>query len=292
MHRFHCPFYIEFPKSQLNHIPKIKSIHYSVSDREERKSLRRARANVEEPAATTNKKRKKENNDASVITDISSVTHTIHASKSPISKAKAQKGSDDLTVGSVRSTRSKTSIKEKDLLPPEKIISTMQAWRILQRKLSFRTSDNMYILPNVKKTDIEVNKNAFQSQQTLRTYLLKHRIPADPMKLTEEEKIDLSRWLAYTHVPTNAPAMEALSDSRAWNLLIQRGFKFAGGAYLLPGFKLPLSEAGRFATEGKEWFSKVSSIQEWCCRNGVPGPHDEVRTQLSLWSSSCILEIL
>ena len=189
-------------------------------------------------------------------------------------------------------TTAQEEASDNVLLEPEDIYTNRRAWGILQKKLSFKFCNNQYVLPNVDPDGMEPNENAFASLPALRSYLVKNQIPADPSKLDEVETMGLSRWLAYTHVPENAPAMGALSDKEAFKMLKKRGYDHKSGYYLTPGVAFPRNEIQRQANLNKGYFEKMEHLQEWCCKHGIEGEQDNEKIQLALWASSCLLNIL
>jgi len=248
----------------------------------ENKEWEQAKSMSDRPRPSKRPKRKQKSTVASTIitdgaTEVSSVTHTIS------------------TFKTAKSQLSKQKIPEQSI-EPEETISDKEAFEILRKCFQFKSKGTLYVLPNVKKEDSVDGENTFNSLRALRLHLLKHRIPTtfnNLAEVDEESKMELSRWLACTHVSRDADDVKAITDRYAWTLLKKRGFMARGECYVLPGKTLG-GEMTKLKTRDIDWFEKLApgGIQEWCCVNGIPLLPDEngrgntEDIQLANWASS------
>lgn len=225
----------------------------------------------------------------SILSDVASSRET--PSKKQSAKKASDRGSSDKR-GSTRRNEASSAIisvadshgvtedmKEFQQTGRVHVMSTIEAWRILQRKLKFKFSRQMFMLPGTVAGEHKENVDAFKSVNKLRQHLLEHKIPLPERDtenlLTEEEEHQLRTWLAHTHVPTGDITPLEEEDVRA--KLTERGYG------LKTGYCTDPNKTHRF--------NLMQDLQEFCCRNGICGEDNEERKQLALWAAGADIDI-
>jgi cell division control protein 6 len=127
----------------------------------------------------------------------------------------------------------------------------------------------------------------FSSIEALRKNLCAYGLPESIKALSDEEKVDINRWVRYVHISDlgdgahiNEDLIDPTIQKQAWTWLQQLGFKYASG-YVIP----------QSATHPFKKFERAEDFYTYLARFGIPRcdhepgpPLDEVtRLRLDLF---------
>jgi hypothetical protein len=129
--------------------------------------------------------------------------------------------------------------------PTYKVMESEAAWELLVDRFHFAKDQEFYCLPGEKNMPgnnqfAQEGISYFSSIEALRKNLCAYRLPESIKALSDEEKVDISRWVRYVHISDlgdgahiNEDLIDPTIQKQAWTWLQQLGFKYASG-YVIP----------------------------------------------------------
>jgi hypothetical protein len=173
-----------------------------------------------------------------------------------------------------------------------RVMKSGDAWTLLMKLFGFSYHNGKYCLPGRenrpgKDSAAKEGVHYFDSIEKLRKNLCAYGLPQPKEDLSEEDQVDIERWVRYAHARTIPQGTlindkyidEPMKQSDAWRMLQKLGMKHIGSGYVVP--ESETSECKKF--------DRAEEFYEHLARFGIPRIvsdsvlNDDERRQLDLF---------
>lgn len=156
------------------------------------------------------------------------------------------------------------------------------AWKLLISLFGFSYTRGKYCLPGSENrptnASAQEGMHFFSTIEDLRKHLCAFGLPKSKKALSDEEKLDISRWVRYAHVINLADGAcineeyigEPIKQNAAWVLLQRLGLKYSTG-YVIP----------KSTTHAYKKFERAEEFYKYLARFGIPRCDDAPGPELT-----------